>query len=110
MIAGVTGKITLGEPSGSLAESGLVSIDQLFSDANQALADLGFRAWLALDRLDVAFAEHEELEANALRALFKVYLDLLAHKQISLKIFLAATSGVGVWTPASAKQVTSQDT
>ena len=88
MIAGVTGKITLGEPSGSLAESGLVSIDQLFSDANQALADLGFRAWLALDRLDVAFAEHEELEANALRALFKVYLDLLAHKQISLKIFL----------------------
>lgn len=88
MITGVTGKITLGEPSGSLAASDLVSVDELFSLANQALGDLGFRAWLALDRLDVAFADEAELEANALRALFKVYLDLLAHGQISLKIFL----------------------
>jgi len=41
-----------------------------------------------LDRLDVAFAEHEDLETNALRALFKVYLDLMAYDHIQLKIFL----------------------
>ncbi len=43
---------------------------------------------LALDRLDVAFADEGELEANALRALFLVYLDLLAYDRITLKIFL----------------------
>lgn len=41
-----------------------------------------------IDRLDVAFAESEELERNALRALFRVYLDLLGFGSIGLKIFL----------------------
>jgi hypothetical protein len=44
--------------------------------------------WLLLDRLDVAFAENDELEENALRALFKVYLDLAGANRIKLKIFL----------------------
>ena len=44
--------------------------------------------WIALDRLDVAFAETPDLEQNALRALFRVYVDLLACRQIELKIFL----------------------
>jgi hypothetical protein len=41
-----------------------------------------------LDRLDVAFAEHPNLEANALKGLFRVYLDLLGFDSIKLKIFL----------------------
>jgi hypothetical protein len=41
-----------------------------------------------LDRLDVAFVENEELEQNALRALFRVYLDLLGSQNLKLKIFL----------------------
>jgi hypothetical protein len=41
-----------------------------------------------MDRLDVAFEENEDLEENALRALFRVYLDIAANKRIGLKIFL----------------------
>lgn len=44
--------------------------------------------WVLMDRLDVAFTDSAELEANALRALFKVYLDLLGHDHVRLKIFL----------------------
>ncbi len=39
-------------------------------------------------RVDIAFAESAEFEANALRALFKVYLDMLSRERIQLKIFL----------------------
>ena len=85
---GVSGKITLREPTITEVESGLVSVDTLLGHANSALAEAEFALWLVLDRLDVAFAETEELEKNALRALFRVYLDLAAHDRLSLKIFL----------------------
>jgi hypothetical protein len=85
---GVTGKITLREPTANEGERGLVSVDTLLRHANVALEEADFSLWLVLDRLDVAFAESEELEKNALRALFKVYLDLAAHDRLSLKIFL----------------------
>jgi hypothetical protein len=38
--------------------------------------------------LDVAFAESPQLEQNALRALFRVYLDLSSFANIKIKIFL----------------------
>ena len=41
-----------------------------------------------LDRLDVAFAESEGLERNALRALFRVYRDMQGRNNLSLKILL----------------------
>jgi hypothetical protein len=44
--------------------------------------------WLILDRLDVAFAETEELEANALKALFMVYADFREYDRLDIKIFL----------------------
>lgn len=88
MITGVTGRILLSEPTPELAESALVTVDSLFADADSALGEINFSVWLALDRLDVAFAEHDDLEANALRALFKVYLDLLGFDHVTLKIFL----------------------
>jgi hypothetical protein len=88
VITGVNGRIVLGEPGAGAAAAKIVSVDSLFNDADKALGDLGFEVWLALDRLDVAFADETELEANALRALFKVYLDLNAYRRISLKIFL----------------------
>lgn len=52
------------------------------------MEEAGYALWIVLDRLDVAFAEAEELERNALRALFRVYLDLQSLNHISLKIFL----------------------
>jgi hypothetical protein len=86
--SGVTGRIRFLEPS-SLEESlGWVSVDHLLGLANTALEESEFRVWLVLDRLDVAFAESAELESNALRALFRVYLDLRKFSAISLKIFL----------------------
>ncbi|MGH9894719.1 MAG: P-loop ATPase, Sll1717 family, partial [bacterium] len=67
---------------------GVISVGELLQAANEALAAAARSAWVLLDRLDVAFAESSDLEHNALRALFRVYLDLLALEQIRLKIFL----------------------
>lgn len=86
--SGLAGKITLREPSGSLREKGYVSADDLLSAADKALAGAKLTAWILFDRLDVAFAEKFALEQNALRALFKVYLDLAGLTNIRLKIFL----------------------
>lgn len=88
MPAGVTGKITFREPTPGQVELGLVSADHLLSLSNDALGQSDRKVWLLLDRLDVAFAESDELERNALRALFRVYLDLRAFACLVLKIFL----------------------
>ena len=85
---GVTGKITFREPGANQRKNGFTSVDSLFSEADKALSKAGYSAWVLLDRLDVAFTEHPDLEKNALRALFRVYLDLSVHRQIDLKVFL----------------------
>jgi hypothetical protein len=85
---GFKGKIIFAEPGKIGADPELRSVDRLLELANESLAAAGLKAWVLLDRLDVAFAEDVTLEANALRALFRVYLDLLAFPSIQLKIFL----------------------
>lgn len=85
---GFSGKITFREPDATGAKSGVASVDELIRLCNEALTDSGYSLWLLLDRLDVAFADSPELEQNSLRALFKVYLDLMAYPAIRLKIFL----------------------
>ena len=85
---GFTGKIVFAEPTGGGIDPEIHSVDRLLSLADSALGTIGFRAWLLLDRLDVAFAEDHNLENNALRALFRVYLDMQALSNVSLKIFL----------------------
>jgi hypothetical protein len=82
------GKITFKEPSPDGLKRGYRSIDSLFGMANTALRENSFSLWILLDRLDVAFVESQELEHNALRALFRAYLDLLGFDNIRLKIFL----------------------
>jgi hypothetical protein len=84
----ILGRITLREPNLAGRNLGLVSADSLLELANDALSKAGLKMWLVLDRLDVAFADSDELEGNALRALFRVYLDLLQYDNITLKIFL----------------------
>lgn len=88
MPMGVTGKITLRQPRHELQAAGITPIDELLELANEALRQLDFRVWLILDRLDVAFVAREELEHNALRALFKSYLDMKGLDRIFPKIFL----------------------
>lgn len=85
---GFSGKITFQEPDATAISAGIASVDELLRLCNTNLEEGSFSLWLMLDRLDVAFAESPELEQNALRALFKVYLDLMTHDRIRLKIFL----------------------
>jgi hypothetical protein len=86
--SGYIGKITLKEPILDMREKGFNSVDTLFRYADTALQTYRYNIWVLLDRLDVAFADNHELEANALRALLRVYGDLRAFNRISLKIFL----------------------
>ena len=87
-VTGLAGKITLSEPSIEQRRDGYTSLDSLLHTANEALRALDFRLWLVLDRLDVAFIQNDDLEQNALRALFKAYLDMKPLDRITLKIFL----------------------
>lgn len=64
------------------------SPDEIFTLADKALGESGLTVWIAVDRLDVAFDHSEELENTALKALFRVYRNLLTLKNISLKLFL----------------------
>jgi len=82
------GKISLREPVGEERERGSLSVDNLFSLLSKALKDENFEVWVLLDRLDVAFIDNHELEANALRALMRVYNDVKGFDNISIKIFI----------------------
>lgn len=88
MPVGLTGKIVFGEPSAAQRELDIRSVDDLLAAADEALAAENVTLWVLFDRLDVAFAESHELEANALRSLFRTYLDVLGLEHIRLKIFL----------------------
>ncbi|QCJ69677.1 hypothetical protein C9446_07325 [Providencia heimbachae] len=85
---GISGKITFGTPSDTQKRQGFISVDDLYEQLNVFLKKMNLNFWILSDRLDVAFEQNLELEKNALRALFKVYLDLEEYKNISLKIFL----------------------
>lgn len=88
MVTGAGVKISFAEPSPAHSAAGVQSIDTLLHKANLELEHCGFKIWFLLDRLDVAFIESPELEENALRALFKTYLDLAGFGFIQLRIFL----------------------
>ncbi|QQT68025.1 hypothetical protein I6I57_09485 [Brevibacterium casei] len=85
---GFTGKVTFDEPTAAQEEAGVVSVDKLYEDVDEVLDAEDLNLWLILDRLDVAFTASPDLEANALRALFRVYRIVEPLKKIRLKIFL----------------------
>jgi hypothetical protein len=85
---GFGGTITLGEPTTEQRTLGYVSADELFRYAEAALSEASLKAWIVLDRLDVAFIDSGDLEARALRSLFRTYRDLAPLANISIKIFL----------------------
>jgi hypothetical protein len=86
--SGLEGKITIREPGIEGRKRGFISADSLLEIANKALDENTLKFWIALDRLDVAFADSAALEENALRALFRVSRDIAALENIKLKIFL----------------------
>jgi len=81
-------KITFAEPTTEERGGGALFVDELFDLAQEALEGAQTSIWILLDRLDIAFADSAELEANALRALFRVYRDLVPQNKVHLKIFL----------------------
>lgn len=83
-----TGKIVLNEPSPEQKEQGFRSIDELLDSLNNSLKAHNITIWLALDRLDVAFSDSDELEGNAIRSLFRAYLDMLSLTHVRIKVFL----------------------
>jgi hypothetical protein len=85
---GFTGKITFSEPTREVDDPEVNLVDRLLDLASTSLSAAEFHAWILFDRLDVAFSENQELENNALRALFRVYLDCLALSNVHIKIFL----------------------
>lgn len=87
MPIGLAGRIVLREPSASAEKAGIRSVDELYRIASEGLTEAGCCLWVLLDRLDVAFANDVELEASALRALFKFYLDTNKYRAIRTKIF-----------------------
>ena len=87
-VAAFAGRIIFSEPTQTERESGYVSADELLRAANDALEAEQLSVWILLDRLDVAFADSRELEGNALRALFRVYVGLLGFEALRTKIFL----------------------
>lgn len=88
LYAGQKFSLSFGDPSKSDFDKGLIPIEHAYDLLAQSLDENNIKLWIIIDRLDVAFIESEELEANALRALFKVYLDLAQYSQIQIKIFL----------------------
>jgi hypothetical protein len=84
----ITARVTFGEPTNEERKLGYISSDDAFLRFEDFLERKDVTVWLMLDRLDVAFTESPELEKRGLRALFRTYLDLLAHKRIGIKIFL----------------------
>lgn len=84
----VSGKITFREPTSDQRKVGFLSVDELLGEANDLLRKDKAQVWILLDRLDVAFSESENLEANALRALFRAFRDLGNLKCIKFKIFM----------------------
>jgi hypothetical protein len=88
LVNGVTGRIVFRAPASDEAKAGLVSVDSLMELANRAAEEADYTVWVLLDRLDVAFADTEDLEKNALRALFRVYLDARQLRRLQFKIFL----------------------
>jgi hypothetical protein len=72
----------------SKTEIARIEHDRALGVVNDVLGEVGYTAWLVLDRLDEAFQGFPDAEVPALRALLRTYLDLQAFDRIRLKLFL----------------------
>lgn len=88
MYSGQKFSLSFGEPTKHDFEKGLIPIEYAYELLQKSLLENKIKLWIIIDRLDVAFLESEELETNALRALFKSYLDLAQFNEIKIKVFL----------------------
>lgn len=80
-------RVTFADPS-AVREPVIVEHDTALALLNKVLQEIDTTVWLALDRLDEAFAGFLAAEIPALRALLRSYLDLNAYERIKLKLFV----------------------
>jgi hypothetical protein len=71
-----------------ILQSNVITHDYAFGVLNRCIDEVGLRLWLAMDRLDEAFAGLPAAEIPALRALLRTYLDLLTYESFRLKLFV----------------------
>jgi hypothetical protein len=92
-------QLTLGMPEGPSVTPKLefssetagpktVRYEEAITILDRALSSHNLTCWVALDRLDEAFHGAPAVEIRALRALFRVFLDLMPFKQLRLKLFV----------------------
>lgn len=84
----LTGSIAFHEPTRDLRRAGIISVYDLLDLAQAVLESLDLKVWIMFDRLDVAFSDSPELEAVALKTLFRTYNDIRSKNNIKLKIFI----------------------
>lgn len=85
-------------------EKKVVPLRKLLNEANAALEKAGVKLWLLVDRLDVAFLDSNELEKNAIRALFRASQDLQTYPNIKPKIFIRSDIWKRITTQSSVDQ------
>ena len=83
----ISPKVTFGSGN-EASEVREVSHEHALRLLDECLAELGYVAWIFLDRLDEAFQGFPDVEVPALRALLRTYLDLLEFKNFRLKLFV----------------------
>ncbi len=82
----ITPHVEFGDPDGDQPD--LVRHDEALRLLDDVLAEIGFHAWVVLDRLDEAFQGFPDAEIPVLRALLRTYLDLGDFTHITLKLFV----------------------
>ncbi|MGC4113660.1 MAG: hypothetical protein QM765_03145 [Myxococcales bacterium] len=65
-----------------------IRFEEALAVLDRALAARNLSCWVVLDRLDEAFQGAPAVEIPALRALLRVFLDLMAFQHIRLKLFV----------------------
>jgi len=81
----ITPRLEFGDDA---ATETLVRHDDALRLLNDVLDEVGYTAWVVLDRLDEAFQGFPEAEIPALRALLRTYLDLADFDRLTLKLFV----------------------
>lgn len=83
-----TPKIELGKASTpETADIEVISHQEAYNTLNTALAERNIILWIALDRLDEAFVGRPDIEALALRALIRTFMDM-SYRNLRLKLFV----------------------
>lgn len=85
----LTPKVELGESKKEEKQDiEIISHQDALNTLNDALAERNVSMWIVIDRLDEAFVGRPDIEALALRALIRTFMDFMAFSHIRLKLFV----------------------